>query len=134
MRGILLSFLLLSMQVCFAQEGKIHTIDISRAEACILELYADCPQYQNQDQIAYAQGILKRIRIHEIPLNQYPECPLLSSVDLIDKCNTTSQRTYAQFDPNSFNPMLHRMKVHSEQTEYYRVDGHAFIIEIQPAN
>lgn len=106
----------------------------SRAEEFVNELFTDCPDYRNSEEVMRAKAIIARIIVHEVPLNEYPECPKLSSCDLINKCNQDLVPFTGTFDINSFNPLIYRMKFHSNQSEYYRIDGNPFIIEILPEN
>jgi len=104
----------------------------SKANEFVLEVYADCPQYQNQDQINFATDYLQRTRIHSIALGEYPECPLLSSAGRKDKCNPSMNYDTATFTIETFNPLKYLFNYYSTASSYYRVDGMPYIIEILP--
>ena len=109
-------------------------LDSSKAEEFINELYLDCPDYRNELEIERAKEKISRIVIHQVPLEDYPECPKLSSCDLIDKCNQNLSHFTGVFDLNTFNPLIYRMKFYSVEKEYYRIDNNPYIIEIFPEN
>lgn len=126
--NILVMFLLL---LSFSSKSQT-AIDPSLAESFIQEIYLECPNYQNQEQIDRASEVLGRILIHEVSLGEYPECPLLSEAGQKNKCNPNMDYSTESFDPTSFNPLKYHMKFYAESAVYYRVDGQNYIIEIQP--
>jgi hypothetical protein len=111
-----------------------QTGNVSKANEFVLELYANCPQYQNEDQIAKATDYLSRTIIHSVALDEYPECALLSSVPKKNKCNLDIDYSLVSFDPLSFNPLVYQFKYFDTISNYYRVDGKDYIIEIKPKN
>jgi hypothetical protein len=111
-----------------------QTGNVSKANEFVLELYANCPQYQNEDQIAKATDYLTRTIIHSVALDEYPECALLSSVAKKNKCNSDIDYSLVSFDPLNFNPLVYQFKYFDTVSNYYRVDGKDYIIEIKPKN
>lgn len=125
---ILTSFSLLLMGNAFSQT----TANVSKVNDFVAEVYAECPQYQNQDQINFGTEYLQRTVIHSVPLGEYPECPLLSSAGRKDKCNPSMNYDTSSFTIENFNPLKYHINYYSKTSQYYRIDGMPFIIEILP--
>jgi hypothetical protein len=98
------------------------------------EVYLNCPQYVDSLQIARGVEFMSRVVIHSVAVDRYPECLLLSSVQLKNKCNPSLVNDFDQFDPDNFNPFKYLFSFYSTQTAFFRVDGTEFIIEIKPKN
>jgi hypothetical protein len=98
----------------------------------LTEVYTNCPQYVDSIHIARGIEILSRIQIHIVEENQYPECLLLSSVALKNKCNPSLSYDQSNFNFETFNPFKYLFAFYSTQTAYFRVDGTNYIIEIKP--
>jgi len=109
------------------------TIDLNHAEAYVKAVFLDCPDYINQEQIDRGEEILTRIRIHKVDLGQYPECKKLSECSLRNKCNPSLDYNLENFDLETFNPLIYRLRFYSEQSEYYRIDNQNYIMEILPS-
>lgn len=109
-----------------------QTIDVSKIDQFIDEVYADVTEYKTADHKAKELTKLNRIVIHQVPVGEYPECPLLSSAIKKNKYNPTINYSLANFDPQNFNPLIYFLKYSDNNSNYYRVDGHAYIIEIKP--
>ena len=69
-----------------------------------------------------------------VALDEYPECALLSSVAKKNKCNSDIDYSLVSFDPLNFNPLVYQFKYFDTVSNYYRVDGKDYIIEIKPKN
>lgn len=111
-----------------------QSANVSKATEFIQELYANCPEYQNNDQIEKATDWLSRTIIHSVALGEYSECPLLSTVGKKNKCNSNIDYSLTSFDPLNFNPLVYQFKYFDTVSSFYRVDGKDFIIEIKPKN
>jgi hypothetical protein len=111
-----------------------QTANVSKANEFILELYAECPEYQTNEQIDRANDLLSRTIIHSVSIGEHPECPLLSTVAKKNKCNPSLDYSLTSFDPNNFNPLVYQFKYFDTASYYFRVDGHNYIIEIKPKN
>jgi len=111
-----------------------QSANLLKVNEFVQTLYANCPEYQNNDQILKATDLLERTIIHSVALGEYPECPLLSTVGKKNKCNPDLDYSLLSFEPNNFNPLIYQFKYFDTAYYYYRVDGKDFIIEIKPKN
>ncbi len=130
LKGITVLFIVFLSSSAFGQSSP----DLTKINEFISEVYAECPQYQNQDHINFGLDFLQRTRIHSVAVGEYPECPLLSSVGRKDKCNPSMTYDPSTFTVESFNPLKYHFNYHSTTSSYFRVDGMPFIIEILPKN
>jgi len=135
MKKILLQFLIISggflviPNESFSQNQTSNEIKVTQF---LNEVYLNCPQYVDSIHISRGVEFLERLKIHSVALGEYPECLLLSSVPLKDKCNENLTNDVAQFNWETFNPFKYLFSFYSTQTVFYRVDGTEFIIEISP--
>lgn len=120
----------LAVNAVFAQQ----TGNVSKANEFIQEVYLDCPQYQNEDQVQYAIDCLERTVFHSIPQNSSNIYPLLSEQTRKNKCNYMMSYDLTAFQTETFNPLKYFLKFHSETSSFYRVDGTDYVIEILPEN
>jgi hypothetical protein len=134
MKTLLKSILAFATMLSASSATGQQTGNVSKANEFVLELYANCPEYQNNDQINKANDFLSRTIIHSVELGEYPECPLLSSVAKKNKCNSDIDYSLISFDPVNFNPLVYQFKYFDTVSNYYRVDGKDYIIEIKPKN
>ena len=130
LKSILAFVAILSINAVNAQQ----TANLSKVNEFIQELNANCPEYQNNEQIERATELLSRTLIHSIALGEHPECPLLSSVGKKNKCNSSIDYSLTSFDPLNFNPLVYQFKYFDTASSFFRVDGKDFIIEIKPKN
>jgi hypothetical protein len=114
--------------------GQQQTANLSKLNDFIQEVYQNCPQYQDSLRIQMGTDYLQRTIIHTVSLDQYPECPLLSSVSKKDKCNPEMDYSLENFSPDTFNPLKYHFQYYSPTPTYFRVDGKEYIIEIKPKN
>jgi hypothetical protein len=108
------------------QEDKKHF------ESIIEEVFLNCPQYKATENISTYESWLNRIVIYKIPVNEFPECPLLSTVGKKNKCNSDISYDLQQFNPQTFNPLKYHFQYYSAKSVFYRVDNQNYIIEIKP--
>jgi len=134
MKDLLKSMLVFTALIAVNSAVGQQTCNVSKANEFVLELYANCPEYQNNDQISKANDFLSRTIIHSVELGEYPECSLLSSVSKKNKCNSNIDYSLTSFDPMNFNPLVYQFKYYDTVSHYYRVDGKDYIIEIKPKN
>jgi hypothetical protein len=111
-----------------------QTGNVSKANEFVQEVYLDCQQYQNEDQIEYAIDCLERTVFHVMPQNSSNVYPLLSEQTRKNKCNYMMSFDLTDFQPETFNPLKYFLKFHSETSSFYRVDGTDYVIEILPEN
>lgn len=107
-------------------------IDPNKAEVYLSEVQLNCPQYVDSILIEKAKEKLSRVLIHLVPLEEHPECKLLSNIPLKNKCNNNLQYDIENFNPETFNPLKYQMSFHAITSVYYRVDGTDYIIEVKP--
>jgi hypothetical protein len=134
MKTLLKSILAFATMLSASSAIGQQTGNVSKANEFVLELYANCPEYQNNEQITKANDFLTRTIIHSVELGEYPECALLSSVGKKNKCNSDIDYSLVSFDPVNFNPLVYQFKYFDTVSNYYRVDGKDYIIEIKPKN
>lgn len=140
MKLLLLRFLFLTgIIVSFSNESSAQVQaesqnQIQKATSFLNEVYTNCPEYVDSLHIERGVEILSRIQLHTVDANQYPECLLLSSVALKNKCNPNLSYDNSNFDFETFNPFKYLFAFYSTQTAYFRVDGTNYIIEIKPVN
>lgn len=131
-----LSFLLLLSLLIFG--GKTtsaqQSANTSLVNEFLQEVYANCPEYQDADHVQMSTDYLERTIIHNVALDQYPECPLLSTASKKNKCNPSLDYSETNFSPESFNPLKYHFQYYSTTSSYFRVDGKNYIIEIRPKN
>lgn len=135
MKKLLLQFLFFSGVCCVSPHVSLAQ-QLTSAEEKVAqflnEVYLNCPQYADSIHIARGIEFLDRVKTHTVALGQYPECLLLSSVPLKNKCNENLQNDVNLFSTETFNPFKYLFSFYSTQTAYYRVDGTDIIIEILP--
>jgi hypothetical protein len=131
-----LSFLLLISILLFSGSyaSSQQSANVSLVNQFLQEVYADCPEYQDEEHVQMSTDYLQRTLIHTVPLDQYPECPLLSSASKKNKCNAELDYSESNFSPESFNPLKYHFQFFSSTSTYFRVDGQNYIIEIKPKN
>lgn len=100
----------------------------------VQEIYLNCPEYTTTEHQDLELQKMNRIVIHEVPVGEYAECPLLSDVLQKNKCNPGLSFSIENFDPATFNPLKYFFKYSDNASNYYRVDGKNYIIEIKPKN
>lgn len=130
---LLLSFCLSG--ILFSQnypEYPSQTVNLSNTQVFLNEVYLNCPEYTSQEHVDRAKETLSRVVFHEVPLGEYPECPLLSSAVKKNKCNSSLIYSLDNFNPQDFNTLKYILKYSDSESNYYRVDGHPYIIEIKP--
>jgi|GEM_PF-1950247 len=110
-----------------------QTANTSLIDNFMDEVYADIDIYKTDEHKKRYYSNLSRTIIHTVPLGEYPECPLLSTVSLKNKYNPNLQTDLNNFDPSKFNPLKYNFNYTSTNTTYYyRVDNSNYIIEIKP--
>lgn len=133
MKKILLCCLLLSGgMLCVPNPSFSQVSNQEKVTKFLNEVYLNCPQYVDSIHISRGIEFFERLKIHTVAIGEYPECLLLSSVPLKNKCNDGLTNDVTQFDWDSFNPFKYLFSFYSTQTAFYRVDGTEFIIEISP--
>jgi len=121
-------FVLSSAFISYSQE----TANVAKVEEFLKEIYRDCPQYIDSTHIEIGKDCLNRTLFHKVPVDQYPECPMLSSAFKKNKCNQEMSYDLTGFDPVTFNPLKYQFFYYSPNTSFFRVDGTEYIIEIKP--
>jgi hypothetical protein len=121
-------FVLSNVLISHSQE----TANVAKVEEFLNEIYRDCPLYRDSTHIEIGKDCLKRTLYHRVSIDQYPECPLLSSVHHKNKCNQELSYELTNFDPLTFNPLKYQFFYYSPNTAFFRVDGTEYIIEIKP--
>lgn len=131
-----LSFLLLLSLLIFGSKttSAQQSANTSLVNEFLQEVYANCPEYQDADHVQMSTDYLERTIIHNVALDQYPECPLLSTASKKNKCNPSLDYSETNFSPESFNPLKYHFQYYSTTSSYFRVDGKNYIIEIRPKN
>lgn len=109
-------------------------VDLSKTPVYLNEVFQNCPEYTTQEHLDRANATLGRVVFHQVPLGEYSECPLLSSAVKKNKCNPNLEYSLNSFDPLNFNTLKYVLKYSDTESNYYRVDGHDYIIEIKPKN
>ncbi len=135
MKKILLQFLILSGGIFAMPKGSFSQNQVSKelkVTQFLNEVYLNCPQYVDSIHISRGVEFVERLKLHTVALGEYPDCLLLSSVPLKNKCNDGLTNDLTQFDWESFNPFKYLFSFYSTQTAFYRVDGTEYIIEIVP--
>lgn len=130
-----LSFLLLFSALFSSNHTSAQqSANTSLVNQFVQEVYANCPEYQDDLRIERGLDCLQRTIIHTVDINQYPECPLLSTASRKNKCNPTMDYSESNFSPETFNPLKYQFQYNSSTPSYFRVDGTNYIIEIRPKN
>src|SRR5690606_28701425 len=99
--AVVLSAGLLSLQ---AQQFN-NTALAAQAQSFTEEVELGCPQYINPGHISVNAGMLSRVEITTQTPAPNETYPLLSAIQLRDKCNPNLQRDENNFDPTNFNPL-----------------------------
>lgn len=141
MKLLLLRFLFITgIVLCFSTKGIAQSetanssLQIQKVTNFLNEVYANCPEYIDSVHINRGIEFLSRVAVHTVSAEQYPECLLLSSVALKNKCNSSLTYDSVNFDFETFNPFKYLFSYYSTQTAFFRVDGTNYIIEIKPKN
>ena len=72
-----LSFLLLFSALFSSNHTSAQqSANTSLVNQFVQEVYANCPEYQDDLRIERGLDCLQRTIIHTVDVNQYPECPL----------------------------------------------------------
>lgn len=139
MKLLLLRFLLIAgvtFSICTIGKAQTNANNSNSLEQKVTsflnEVYLNCNQYVDSLNISRGIDVMNRIQIHVVDVNLYPECLLLSSVPLKNKCNPDLTYDNGTFDSETFNPFKYLFAFYSTQTAYFRVDGTEYIIEIKP--
>ena len=138
MKLLLLKFLLIAGVIstydlsCNAQADITNSKQYQTVSNYLSEVYLNCPQYVDSFHIEMGIEFLTRLQVHTVDANLYPECLLLSSVHLKNKCNPNLTYDGLNFNIDTFNPFKYHFSFYSTQTAYFRVDGTNYIIEIKP--
>jgi hypothetical protein len=123
---------LVNAENCFAQTQSTSTDQYQKVTNYMSEVFLNCPQYIDSFHINNGIEFLTRLQVHTVDANLYPECLLLSSVHLKNKCNPNLTYDGLNFNIDTFNPFKYNFSFYSTQTAYFRVDGTNYIIEIKP--
>ncbi len=140
MKLTLFSFLLVGVflftpQIVKSQSSQIPQDSLEyKVTNYLSEVYLNCPEYADSLHIAHGIEFMSRVYVHHVALNEHPECRLLSSVHLKDKCNPNLINDVDHFNPNTFNPFKYLFTFYAPQAAYFRVDGTEYIIEIKPSH
>ncbi len=103
MKKILLQFLILSGGVFAMPLGSFSQNQVSKevkVAQFLNEVYLNCPQYVDSIHISRGVEFIDRLKLHTVALGEYPECLLLSSVPLKNKCNDGLTNDVSQFSSN----------------------------------
>ena len=140
MKLLLLRFLLLAGTVfsistkSVAQSDASNSLLVQKVSSFLSEVYLNCPEYIDSVHVSRGVEFLSRVVVHNVSADQDPDCLLLSSVDLKNKCNQNLTYDSMNFSSETFNPFKYLFSMYSTQTAFYRVDGTNYIIEIKPKN
>jgi hypothetical protein len=93
------------------------------------QAYLNCSEYATVSYQEIYSEWMNRVVIHHVPLSEYPECPMLSSVLRKNKCNNNYSYQFTTID--DFNPLMYHFPFETKETRYFRIDGKPFIIEIK---
>lgn len=133
MKKILLCYLLVSGgMLCVPNSSFSQVSSQEKVTRFLNEVYLNCPAYVDSIHVSRGVEFLERVHLHTVEQGQYPECLLLSSVALKNKCNETLTNDATQFNWENFNPFKYLFSFYSTQAAFFRVDGTDYIIEISP--
>jgi len=130
MKKILYSLLfVVACNVSFSQQT--YRGDVSKVEDYLKEVYKNCPQYVNEEQIAMAKDFLSRTVVHVMPTEDFNHYSL-SEITRKNKCNSELLYSVSSFNPSNFNPLKYHFNWYAEESRFYRLEGSDYVIEILP--
>lgn len=137
LKSVFLSTLFISVTAIsslYAQSQSPYNSSIrAKAQEYANEVYKNCTQYTQSTFIQEYATNLSQVEIKTKVKTKDETLPLLSSVELKNKCNTMLKRDDAlNFDPTNFNALKYFFNFYSKTAQTYRVDGTNYIVIIQP--
>lgn len=82
---------------------------------------------------AFGKLMTDRIEFRAVEQAESGKYPFLSSFPLMAKVNPTIQGAdFANFNVNTFNPLVYNLDFFSNQTQVFRVDNTSYIMVIHP--
>lgn len=82
---------------------------------------------------AFGKVMTDRIEYRAAEQAESEKYPLLSSIPLMAKVNPTIQGAdFANFNVNTFNPLVYNLDFFSNQTQVFRIDNTSYIMVIHP--
>ena len=115
--------------VSFSQQS--YKGDVSKVEDFLKEVYKNCPQYVNEEQITIAKDFLSRTIVHFMPKEDFNHYSL-SEITHKNKCNPELLYSVSSFNPSNFNPLKYHFNWYAEESRFYRLEGSDYVIEILP--
>nr|WP_294860697.1 hypothetical protein [uncultured Fluviicola sp.] len=83
--------------------------------------------------VAFGKVMTDRIEYRVAEQAESEKYPLLSSFPLMTKVNPTIQgANFANFDVNTFNPLVYNLDFFSNRTQVFRIDNTSYIMVLHP--
>ncbi|HLU16749.1 MAG TPA: hypothetical protein VKZ76_01740 [Edaphocola sp.] len=124
---------IIGMGIASAQAQQFNNTQLAaRAQEFTEEAEQGCPQYMTPGHVSVAAELLARVEIKTEPIAANENYPLLSNVQLRNKCNPNMQRDENNFDPNNFNPLKYFFNFTPGVSTTYRVNNSNYLIVIHP--
>lgn len=94
------------------------------------EVYLNCPQYRNAELLSIYESQINRVSLLELTPEQVINHPLLSTVQLKNKCNPALTYDNQSFNPTDFNPLKYFFNYTATEDVYYRIDNTNYVVII----
>lgn len=129
------SLTLLVIQMTFSSFGQIPTQQLTSEEISNRVAYVHGNDFviNNPTLVAaFGKVMTDRIEYRTAEQAESEKYPLLSSFPLMTKVNPTIQVDFANFNVNTFNPLVYNLEFFSNQTQVFRIDNTSYIMVIHP--
>lgn len=130
------SLTLFVVQMSFWSFGQTVTQQLNQEEIANRIAYVHGNDFViNNPTLVTALGkvMTDRIQYQVTPQDENEKYPLLSSMPLLSKVNTTIHGAdFQNFDLNTFNPLVYNLEFFSDKTQVFRIDNTGYIMIIQP--
>lgn len=95
------------------------------------EVYLNCPQYRTSELITFYEAQVNRVSVLELTPEQIINHPLLSTVQLKNKCNPALTNENSNFIVSEFNPLKYFFNYSATEDVFYRIDNTNFVVIIE---
>jgi len=129
---LLLSFFSNSQEEVGFSEPKLLKLSVLDVKNFFEEVHKGSPYVFDKERERVYLEQLSRIEIIHIPYVENKNLVNLSSIELLNKYNSSLSYDFSKFDPKKFNFIKYSFNFYSTSDQFIRVDNQDYIIHILP--
>jgi hypothetical protein len=127
---LLIALIVPALGNLFAQDGNYFK---AKTRTYANEVFQNCMMYATDQYIPTYEEWMGRVEVKQADKAASQSFPLLSTVEIKGKCNTSLYGTTKKFSVEQFNPLKYFFDFYSKKELTYRIDNSNYIVIIHPS-